>query len=212
MTDRIHVLIADDHAIVRQGLKQILSDTDDLVVTGEADDGVEALQLARSSEWDVFRLDISMPNRNGIDTLKQLKKEFPRLPVLILSMHPEEQYAVRAIQCGASGYLTKQGATGELVAAIRKVAGGEKYISPALGAKLAEVIAGGDRPPLEKLSDREHEVLRLIASGKTLTQGAGALNLSVATVSTYRARLLEKLALKSTAELIHYGMRQGLVE
>ncbi len=208
----INVLIADDHAIVRQGLKQILSDTDDLVVAGEADDGVEALQLARSCAWDVYLLDISMPNRNGIDTLKQLKKEFPRLPVLILSMHPEEQYAVRAIQSGASGYLTKQGAPAELVAAIRKVARGEKYISPALATRLAEVIAGGDRPLLEKLSDREHEVLRLIASGRTLTQVAEELNLSVATVSTYRARLLEKLALKSTAELIHYGMRQGLVE
>jgi two-component system, NarL family, invasion response regulator UvrY len=208
----INVLIADDHAIVRQGLKQILSDTDDLAVAGEADDGVEALQLARSSEWDVFLLDISMPNRNGIDTLKQLKKEFPRRPVLILSMHPEEQYAVRAIQSGASGYLTKQGAPAELVAAIRQVARGEKYISPALATRLAEVIAGGDRPALEKLSDREHEVLRLIASGRTLTQVAEDLNLSVATVSTYRARLLEKLALKSTAELIHYGMRQGLVE
>ena len=212
MSEKIHVLIADDHAIVRQGLKQILSDTEDLVVAGEADDGVEALQLARSCQWDVFLLDISMPNRNGIDTLKQLKKEFPRLPVLILSMHPEEQYAVRAIQSGASGYLTKQSATGELVAAIRRVAGGEKYISSALGAKLAEVIAGGDRPALEKLSDREHEVLRLIASGKTLTQVAEELNLSVATVSTYRARLLEKLSLKSTPELIHYGLRQGLVE
>ncbi len=208
----INVLIADDHAIVRQGLKQILSDTDDLVVAGEADDGVEALQLARNCQWDVFLLDISMPNRNGIDTLKQLKKECPRLPVLILSMHPEEQYAVRAIQSGASGYLTKQGAPAELVAAIRKVARGEKYISAALATRLAEVIAGGDRPLLEKLSDREHEVLRLIASGRTLTQVAEELNLSVATVSTYRARLLEKLALKSTAELIHYGMRQGLVE
>lgn len=212
MADKIHVLIADDHAIVRQGLKQILSDTEDLVVAGEADDGVEALQLARQQQWDVFLLDISMPNRNGIDTLKQLKKEFPRLPVLILSMHPEEQYAVRAIQSGAAGYLTKQSATGELVAAIRKVARGEKYISPALATRLAEVIASGERPPLEKLSDREHEVLRLIASGKTLTQVAEALNLSVATVSTYRARLLEKLGLKSTAELIHYGLRHGLGE
>lgn len=212
MAEKIHVLIADDHAIVRQGLKQILSDTEDLVVAGEADDGVEALQLARQQQWDVFLLDISMPNRNGIDTLKQLKKEFPRLPVLILSMHPEEQYAVRAIQSGAAGYLTKQSATAELVAAIRKVARGEKYISPALASRLAEVIASGERPPLEKLSDREHEVLRLIASGKTLTQVAEALNLSVATVSTYRARLLEKLGLKSTAELIHYGLRHGLVE
>jgi two-component system invasion response regulator UvrY len=212
MNDKIHVLIADDHAIVRQGLRQILSETEDLVVAGEADDGAEALQLARSQQWDVFLLDVAMPNRNGIDTLKQLKKEYPRLPVLMLSMHPEDQYAVRAIQAGAAGYLTKQSAPAELVAAIRKVAQGEKYISPTLAAKLAEVIAGGNRPGLEKLSDREHEVLRLIASGKTLTQVAEELNISVATVSTYRARLLEKLGLGNTAELIRYGLEQGLVE
>lgn len=212
MDEKIHVLIADDHAIVRQGLKQILSETDDLVVAGEAEDGTDALQLARNQQWDVFLLDVAMQTRNGIDTLKQLKKEFPRLPVLMLSMHPEDQYAVRAIQAGAAGYMTKQSAPAELVAAIRRVARGEKYISPTLAAKLAEVIAGGDRPGLEKLSDREHEVLRLIASGKTLTQVAGELNISVATVSTYRARLLEKLGLGNTAELIRYGLEHGLVE
>ena len=162
MADKIHVLIADDHAIVRQGLKQILSETEDLLVTGEADDGAEALNLARQQPWDVFLLDVSMPNRNGIDTLKQLKKEFPRLPVLILSMHPEEQYAVRALKAGASGYLTKQSAPELLVTAIRQVA--------------------------EKL------------------------NLGVATVSTYRARLLEKMGLKSTSELIRYGLEHGLAE
>ena len=212
MNEKIHVLIADDHAIVRQGLLQILSETEDLIVAGEADDGAEALQLARNQQWDVFLLDVAMPNRNGIDTLKQLKKEFPRLPVLMLSMHPEDQYAVRAIQAGAAGYLTKQSAPSELVAAIRKVAGGDKYISPTLASKLAELIAGGNRPGLEKLSDREHEVLRLIASGKTLTQVAEELNISVATVSTYRARLLEKLSLGNTAELIRYGLEHGLVE
>ena len=212
MDEKIHVLIADDHAIVRQGLRQILSETEDLVVAGEADDGAEALQLARNQQWDVFLLDVAMPNRNGIDTLKQLKKEFPRLPVLMLSMHPEDQYAVRAIQAGAAGYLTKQSAPAELVEAIRKVARGEKYISQTLATKLAEVIAGGNRPALEKLSDREHEVLRLIASGKTLTQVAEELNISVATVSTYRARLLEKLSLGNTAELIRYGLEHGLVE
>lgn len=212
MSEKLHVLIADDHAIVRQGLRQILSETDDLIVAGEADDGANALQLARSQTWDVFLLDVAMPNRNGIDTLKQLKKEFPKLPVLMLSMHPEDQYAVRAIQAGAAGYLTKQSAPAELVAAIRKVAQGEKYISPTLAEKLAEVIAGGNRPGLEKLSDREHEVLRLIASGKTLTQVAEELSISVATVSTYRARLLEKLGLGNTAELIRYGLEHGLVE
>jgi two-component system invasion response regulator UvrY len=213
MNDKIHVLIADDHAIVRQGLKQILSETEDLVVAGEADDGVEALQLARQQEWNVFLLDVSMPNRNGIDTLKQLKKEFPKLPVLILSMHPEEQYAVRALKAGASGYLTKQSAPEQLVTAIRQVAGGRKYVSPTVAMQLADAIANdsdSEQPPHELLSDREYEVLKLIASGKTLTQIAEELNLAVATISTFRARILTKLGLSSTAELIRYGLEHGL--
>lgn len=213
MADKIHVLIADDHAIVRQGLKQILSDTEDLLVTGEADDGVEALNLARQQPWDVFLLDVSMPNRNGIDTLKQLKKEFPRLPVLILSMHPEEQYAVRALKAGASGYLTKQSAPELLVTAIRQVASGKKYLSPAVAQQLAEAISdNSDKSPHERITDREYQVLVMIAAGKTLTQVAEQLNLGVATVSTYRARLLEKMGLKSTAELIRYGLEHGLAE
>jgi DNA-binding NarL/FixJ family response regulator len=213
MNDKIHVLIADDHAIVRQGLKQILSETEDLVVAGEADDGAEALQLARQQEWNVFLLDVSMPNRNGIDTLKQLKKEFPRLPVLILSMHPEEQYAVRALKAGASGYLTKQSAPEQLVTAIRQVAGGRKYVSPTVAMQLADAIANdsdSEQPPHELLSDREYEVLKLIATGKTLTQIAEELNLAVATISTFRARILTKLGLSSTAELIRYGLEHGL--
>lgn len=212
MNDKIHVLIADDHPIVRQGLKQILSETEDLIVAGEANDGAEAMQLARGREWDVFLLDVAMPVRNGIDTLKLLREEFPRKPVLMLSMHPEDQYAVRAIKTGAAGYLTKQNAPAELVDAIRKVARGGKYISPTLAAKLADVVAGGDGPRHEKLSNRELEVLRLIASGKTLTAVGDELNITVATVSTYRARLLEKLQLENTAELIRYGLEHGLVE
>ena len=213
MADKIHVLIADDHAIVRQGLKQILSDTEDLLVTGEADDGAEALQLARQQPWDVFLLDVSMPNRNGIDTLKQLKKEFPRLPVLILSMHPEEQYAVRALKAGASGYLTKQSAPEQLVTAIRQVASGKKYLSPAVAQQLAEAISENtEKSPHERITDREYQVLVLISTGNTLTQIAEKLNLGVATVSTSRARLLEKMGLKSTAELIRYGLEHGLVE
>ena len=141
MADKIHVLIADDHAIVRQGLKQILSETEDMVVAGEADDGADALRLARQQPWNVFLLDVSMPNRNGIDTLKQLKKEFPRHPVLILSMHPEEQYAVRALKAGASGYLTKQSAPDLLVDAIRRVAQGKKYVSAAVAEQLAMAIS-----------------------------------------------------------------------
>ena len=213
MAEKIHVLIADDHAIVRQGLKQILSETEDLLVTGEADDGAEALNLARQQPWDVFLLDVSMPNRNGIDTLKQLKKEFPRLPVLILSMHPEEQYAVRALKAGASGYLTKQSAPELLVTAIRQVASGKKYLSPAVAQQLAEAISdNSDKSPHERITDREYQVLVMIAAGKTLTQIAEGLNLGVATVSTYRARLLEKMGLKSTAELIRYGLEHGLAE
>ena len=213
MTDKIHVLIADDHAIVRQGLKQILSETEDLVVTGEADDGAEALQLARQQTWDVFLLDVSMPNRNGIDTLKQLKKEFPRLPVLILSMHPEEQYAVRALKAGASGYLTKQSAPEQLVTAIRQVASGKKYLSPAVAQQLAEAISdNSEKSPHERITDREYQVLVMISAGNTLTQIAEKLNFGVATVSTYRARLLEKMGLRSTAELIRYGLEHGLAE
>jgi len=213
MLNKIHVLIADDHAIVRQGLKQILSETDDLVVTGEADDGAEALQLARQQPWDVFLLDVSMPNRNGIDTLKQLKKEFPRLPVLILSMHPEEQYAVRALKAGAAGYLTKQSAPEQLVTAIRQVAGGKKYVSAIVAQQLVEALSDdSDKLPHERITDREYQVLVMIASGIPLTQIAESLNLGVATVSTYRARLLEKMGLRSTAELIRYGLENGLVE
>ncbi|MCF8177641.1 MAG: response regulator transcription factor [Sulfuritalea sp.] len=213
MADKIHVLIADDHAIVRQGLKQILSETEDLFVAGEADDGAEALNLARQQSWDVFLLDVSMPNRNGIDTLKQLKKEFPRLPVLILSMHPEEQYAVRALKAGASGYLTKQSAPELLVTAIRQVASGKKYLSPAVAQQLAEAISDNtEKSPHERITDREYQVLVLISTGNTLTQIAEKLSLGVATVSTYRARLLEKMGLKSTAELIRYGLEHGLVE
>ena len=213
MTDKIHVLIADDHAIVRQGLRLILSETDDLVVAGEAEDGAEAVALSRQMHWDVFLLDVSMPNRDGIDTLKQLKKEFPRSPVLILSMHPEEQFAVRALKAGASGYLNKQSAPELLVTAIRQVANGKKYVSAAVAQQLANAISDdNDKSPHERITDRELQVLSLIASGKTLTEVADTLNLGVATVSTYRARLLEKLRLRNTAELIRYGLEHGLVD
>ena len=213
MNGKIHVLIADDHAIVRQGLRQILSETEDLVVAGEADDGVDAMHLVRQGEWDVVLLDISMPNRNGIDTLKMLKKEFPRLPVLILSMHEEDLYAVRALKAGASGYLTKKSAPELLVTAIRQVASGHKYVSPTLAVKLADFIAeDSDRPPHETLSDREYQVLCLIAAGRTLTQIAEELNINVKTVSEYRKRVLDKMRLENNAELIHYGLKLGLVE
>ena len=213
MSKPIRVLIADDHAIVRQGLRQILSDTPDLTVAGEAENGVQAVQLVRSGEWDVVLMDVSMPDRNGIDALKLIKKEFPRLPVLILSMYPEEQYAIRALKAGASGYLTKQSAPDLLVTAIRQVASGKKYVSPSLAEELANAIGeDSERPAHEKLSDREYQTLCMIASGKTPTEIAEALNLSVKTVSVYRARLLEKMHLRNNAELTHYGLKHGLAE
>ena len=213
MSTKIRVLIADDHAIIRHGLKQILSDTDDLEVVGEADGGVSALQMLRSGNYNVLLMDVSMPDRNGIDTLKLVKKEFPKLPVLMLSMHPEEQYAVRALRAGAAGYLSKQGAPEQLVVAIRQVASGKKYVSAAVAEELANAIGDDlDRPAHEKLSDREYQTLCMIASGKTLTQNGEQLNLSVKTVSVYRARLLEKMRLANNAELTHYGLKHGLVE
>ncbi|GAA5172429.1 response regulator transcription factor RqpR [Viridibacterium curvum] len=213
MSQKIRVLIADDHAIIRHGLKQILSDTEDLEVVAEADGGVKALQVLRNTQSDVVLMDVSMPDRNGIDTLKLIKKEFPRLPVLMLSMHPEEQYAVRALRAGAAGYLSKQGAPEQLVTAIRQVAAGKKYVSAAVAEELANAIGEDvERPPHEKLSDREYQTLCMISSGKTLTQIAEQLNLSVKTVSVYRARLLEKMKLRNNAELTHYGLKHGLVE
>lgn len=213
MSTPIRVLIADDHAIVRQGLRQILSDTPDLIVAGEASDGIEVTRMVRDGEWHVVLMDVSMPDRNGIDALKLIKKEFPRLPILVLSMHPEEHYAVRALKAGAAGYLTKQSAPELLVNAIRQVASGKKYVSAAVAQQLAEAITDDDeRPPHEKLSDREYQTLVLIASGKALSQIADELSLSVKTVSVYRARLLEKMKMKNNAELTHYGLKHGLTE
>ena len=213
MKKPIRVLIADDHAIVRQGLRQILSDTPDLTVAGEAENGVQAVQMVRAGDWDVVLMDVSMPDRNGIDALKLIKKEHPRLPVLILSMYPEEQYAIRALKAGAAGYLTKQSAPELLVTAIRQVASGKKYVSPSLAEELANAIGDdSERPPHEKLSDREYQTLCMIASGKTPTEIAEALNLSVKTVSVYRTRLLEKMNLRNNAELTHYGLKHGLAE
>ncbi|WP_417070740.1 response regulator [Niveibacterium terrae] len=208
----IRVLIADDHAIVRQGLRAILADTEDMSVAGEAENGVRALQMARGGDYDVVLMDVNMPDRNGIDTLKLIKKEQPKLPVLMLSMYPEDQYAIRALKAGAAGYLSKHSAPELLVSAIRQVASGKKYISASLAEQLAEAIGEDDRPPHERLSDREYQTLCMIASGKTLTGIGEELNLSVKTVSVYRARLLEKMKLKNNAELTHYALKHGLVE
>lgn len=209
----IRVLIADDHAIVRQGLRQILADTQDMEVGGEAANGFEALQRIRDGgQWDVVLLDVSMPGKNGIDTLKQIKDERPKLPVLVLSMYPEDQYAVRLLKAGAAGYLTKESAPEQLVTAIRTVAGGRKYISPAVAELLAgEIGRDSEQPPHATLSDREFEIMRLLASGMSPTDIADHLKLSVKTVSTYRIRLLAKMQLKNTSELTYYAIKNGLV-
>jgi DNA-binding NarL/FixJ family response regulator len=213
MLKPIRVLIADDHAIVRQGLRQILSDTEDMVVAGEASNGVEVVQMVRSGQFDLVLMDVSMPDRNGIDALKLIRKELPKLPILVLSMHPEDHYAIRALKAGAAGYLTKQSAPDLLVHAIRQVANGKKYVSPAVAEQLANAIDEDlDKLPHEKLSDREYQTLVMISSGKTLTEIGEELNLSVKTVSVYRARLLEKMRMKTNAELNHYGLKHGLVD
>jgi DNA-binding NarL/FixJ family response regulator len=210
---KIRVLIADDHAIVREGLKQILADTRDIVVAGDAENGAEAIKTVRACECDVLLLDISMPDRSGIDVLKQIKGEFPKLPVLMLTMHREDQYAIRSLKAGAAGFLNKQSAPAELVNAIRQVAAGRKYISPALAQELANQVADDRKvPPHEILSDREYQTLTMIASGKTVSDIAAELTLSVKTISMYRSRLLQKMKLRHNAELTHYAIRNHLVE
>lgn len=210
----IRIIIADDHAIVREGLKQILADSPDMVVAGDAENGTDAVKLARRGDADVLLLDISMPDRSGIDVLKQIKKEVPRLAVLMLSMHREDQYAIRSLKAGAAGYLNKQSAPAELVDAIRQVAGGRKYISAALAQELANQVGDENRavPPHETLSDREYQTMIMIASGKTVSDIAGELSLSVKTISMYRSRLLQKMKLRHNAELTHYAIKNQLVE
>jgi len=207
----MNILIVDDHAIVRQGLKQILMESDSTIFIKEADCGSEAIRQVRTGEWNVVVLDISLPDRNGIDILKQIKKEYPRIPVLMLSMHEEGLYAIRALKAGASGYITKQSAPAELMAAIHQVARGRKYLTATLAEAMADSLgADHERRPHETLSDREYQTLCLIASGKGLTDVAEEMRLSVKTVSVYRARLLEKMKLKNNAELTHYAIKNGL--
>jgi len=209
----IKVLIADDHAVVRQGLKQILGETSDMQVVGEATTGPEALEKARAEGWDVMILDLTLPGRSGFEILKALRAEKPDQPVLILSMHAEDQFAVRLLKAGASGYLTKESVPEELIKAIRKVVAGGKYVSPALAERLAfEMDAAPERLPHEALSDREFQVMQMIATGKAVKQIAEELSLSVKTVSTYRARVLAKMEMRTNAELTHYAVRHGLAE
>ena len=207
------VLIADDHAVVRQGLKQILADTDDMVVVDEATNGAEVLERLRSGGVDIVVLDLSMPGISGLDVIRQIRKEYPKVAVLVLSVHTEEQYAVRVMKVGASGYVTKASAPDELVKALRCASDGHKYVSSSLAERLAiDLERGTDRPLHEELSDREYEVLRLIVSGQAVQQIAAELGLSAKTVSTYRARLMAKMRMHSSAELTRYAIKHGIVD
>lgn len=209
----IRILIADDHAIVRGGLKQLLSGETGFSVAGEAANGLEALKLIREQPLDVAVMDMSMPGRSGIELIKQVKAEKPKLAVLVLSMHKEEQYAVRALKAGAAGYLTKESAPDQLVAAIRKVAGGGVFISTGVAERLALELGGNhDAAPHTLLSDREYQIFRMIVSGTPIGGIADELSLSVKTVSTHKTRILQKMKMTSSAELIHYAIRHQLVE
>lgn len=208
----MRVLIADDHPVVRHGLRQMLARESDLTVVGEARDGQEVIDLCGRVAWDVAVLDYQMPGKNGLELVKELRHRFPGRSVLILSMYPEDTYAVRALKAGASGYLTKESAPEDLVAAIRKVAAGGKYITPALGERLAlDLEDTRSTPTHESLSDREYQIMWMIVSGKALTQIGQELGLSPNTISTYRARILRKMGMKSNAELLHYAIQHHLV-
>jgi two-component system, NarL family, invasion response regulator UvrY len=208
----MRVLIADDHPVVRHGLRQMLALESDVTVVGEARDGQEVIDLCGRVAWDVAVLDYQMPGKNGLELVKELRHRFPGRSVLILSMYPEDTYAVRALKAGASGYLTKESAPEDLVAAIRKVAAGGKYITPALGERLAlDLEDTRSTPTHESLSDREYQIMWMIVSGKALTQIGQELGLSPNTISTYRARILRKMGMKSNAELLHYAIQHHLV-
>jgi DNA-binding NarL/FixJ family response regulator len=207
----LRILIADDHTIIRKGLRQILLEEFPNAKISEVADGGELLKQARIGKWDIVISDLSMPGKSGLETLKQIKEEVPKLPVLILSMHPEDQYAIRVLRAGAAGYLNKEGAPEELIKAVRQILGGRRYISPTVAEKLAEDLSQDSTKALhETLSDREFHVLRLISSGKTVSEIAEMLSLSVATVSTYRARILLKMNMKTNAELTHYAIENKL--
>lgn len=209
---KIRILIADDHPIVREGYKKILMSQPDMDVTGEAGNGQEVLDLIQKKDFELILLDISMPGRSGLEILKELKSQKPHLPVMILSIYPEEQYAVRAFRDGASGYLTKASTPKELISAIRKVSQGGRYVTEALAEKLTYFLHGDvDKAPHEKLSDREYQVMLLIASGKTVTQIAEELCLSVKTISTYRRHILEKMQFTTNAEITMYAIQNKLL-
>ena len=209
----IRVLLADDHAMVRSGLKEILADTGDITVTGEATNGHEVLAQVRAHEYDVAVLDMTMPGRSGIELIKQVKETRPKLRVLVLTMHKEEQYAVRALRAGASGYLTKESAADQLVAAIRRIAAGGAYVSPETAERLAlDAGQASDAPPHTLLSDREFQVFQMIANGAAVGEIAKQLSLSVKTISTHKTRIMEKMRLANQAELIRYALEHKLLD
>ena len=209
----IKLLIADDHPIVREGLKQVIRNAPDIIISGEANDGIEAFSKIKKENYDVILLDISMPRKNGIEILNEIKKEKIISRILILSIHPEEQYAMRALKAGAYGYLTKDSVPNELISAIRKVSMGEKYISLSLTEKLVDNLRVGlDKTPHEALSNREYQVMLMLASGKSMQEIAKELFLSVKTVSTYKTRILKKMKMKNTFEIIYYAIKNKLIE
>ena len=210
----IEVLVVDDHALIRRGMRQILDDTSDIRVTGEAEDGMQAIYMVQKNNYDVVLLDISMPDKHGIDVLKQIKLNRPQLPVLILSMHPEDQYAMRSLKAGAAGYINKQSAPVQLVTAIRLVASGRKFISGVVAEQLANDLAqpGKQEVSHQILSNREYQTLCLIASGKSLSEMAEIMSLSAKTVSVYRSRMLEKMDFHNNADAIRYALNNHLVE
>ncbi|MBT5985429.1 MAG: response regulator transcription factor [Nitrospina sp.] len=207
----IKIIIADDHPLFRRGLKHALEETNDIQVIGESSNGEDLLSLIKDCIPEIILLDISMPGKSGLDLLKQLKSEYPKLPILILSVYPEEQYAVRFLKAGASGYLTKESAAEKLAEAIRKIVGGGKYASPEVIEKLAFDFSNSDKAPHETLSDREFQVFGMISIGKSLTEIGVELSLSVKTISTHRTRILEKMKMKKNAELIRYAITRNLL-
>lgn len=209
----IRILVADDHPVVRHGVRQIAGTTPDLTVAAEAGNGDEVVDRSRTTEHDLVLLDFSMPDTNALELLKQLKRERPKTPVLILTLHTEDQFAIRALKAGASGYLLKDSTPDEIIAAVRRVVAGGRYVSPRVAEKLAGHIAdAADMPPHDRLSDREYEVLRMIAAGKTTREIAGELTLSIKTIGTYRARIFEKMRMKTTAQLAAYVVRNHLAD
>ncbi|PKL84280.1 MAG: DNA-binding response regulator [Ignavibacteriae bacterium HGW-Ignavibacteriae-3] len=208
----INVFIADDHALIREGIKNLLSTVSDITIVGETADPLEISSLIQNVKCDILILDLSMPGKDGLDVLKEIKNRFPGIKILIMTMLPEDQFARRTLKAGSSGYLTKESAPDELITAIRRIASGRKYVSQNLAEKLAEDLDGTmDKPVQDILSDREFQILKLIAAGKSQTVIADELSISSSTVNTYRSRILEKLNLNSTADLIHFAYQNKLI-